>query len=124
MAGLCSFGSTTLYVKHDGYRGRHGSAGVVEIPLLPDLTADTPASVVQQAGRSRYRIQLECWAYSWDDYSALLSAHLAQTAATFSGPDGEAVVSTIEEITAPQVVLVDDEGATTLLEFGMTLLEA
>jgi len=112
-----TWGSTALKILHGTYRPPHGDAGIIEIPILPDLTAATPASVIQQAGRGRKRASWRGYVSALADYDTLYADYIAATVRTFTGPGGETLSAIIESLSEPEYVQAN------FIRFDVTIVE-
>ena len=82
------------------YQAPSADAGIVEIPILHDGTANA-MSVLQQAGRSRRIISWEGIADDLAHYNTLYADYIAANAQTFSGPDSVSLSCIISELSPP-----------------------
>lgn len=110
-----TWGSTTLKVVPDTYNPPHCENGLVEIEILPDGTTN-PATVLQQAGRGRYRVSFNGFTTTYNDYKSLRDDYIALTEKTFS--DGNESLTMIISELSPATLIFGDKW-----EYTITLLE-
>jgi len=114
-----TWGDTELNIIQDSYAPPVASAGINEIQILPDPNdLDQPASVLQQSGRGRERIPLDCWVESQAEFEALVTDLYNGEERTFTGHDEVSFKAVITSI-SPRRRVFD-----TFIEFSITFLEA
>lgn len=112
---MFTWGITTLKVVPGTYNPPHCENGLTEINILPDASGNL-ASVMQQAGRGRYRASFDGFTSSYAAYKALLNDSIAQTERVFV--DGnETLTMTIESL-SPATMVIDGKW-----EYSITLME-
>ena len=100
---MATWGSTTVKMRVGTYQAPSANAGIVEIPILDDGTANA-MSVLQQAGRSRRVISWEGIADNLAHYTSLYNDYIATTERTFSGPDSVSLSCIISELSPPTYI--------------------
>lgn len=116
---MATWGSTTIKILRGTYRPPHGEAGINEIKILPNpLDTSTPATVLQQSGRSRKRVSWQGYVSNLEDYNNLYDDFVAATQRTFTGFESETLNAIIEGISEPEYI------QSNLIRFSITLVEA
>lgn len=111
------WGSTEINHYWGTYRPPYAEAGINEITILAAPGASTPATVLQQNGRSRKRASWEGFTTSLADYNSLQDDKLAATTRTFTGAGGETLSAIIESLSEPEYY----DG---MINYSLTLVEA
>jgi len=109
------WGSTVLKITPGTYKPPHSENGLVVIEILPDGTTN-PASVIQQAGRSRAVANFDGFTRSYADYKALHDDYIALTERTFA--DGNESLTMIISELSPATMVINGKW-----EYSITLME-
>lgn len=114
-----TWGAVTFQCRWGTYRGPRADAGLVDIAILPEPGATTPASVLQDMGRGRRRIRFQGQVSSYANWQTIETKWLARTEAVFTDVDGASRgVYLIEDLSDPECV------APVLWRYNITLVEA
>ena len=97
---MAEWGSTTVKMRVGTYQAPSADAGIVEIPILHDGTANA-MTVLQQSGRSRRTISWEGIADNLAHYTSLYNDYVAAQERTFTGPDSVSLSCIISELSPP-----------------------
>ena len=106
-----------LNIVQDSYAPPAADAGYTEIHVIPSAASLSPMTIVQQGGRGRERVPLECWVGSQAEFDALKDEHYDGTVKLFTGHDGVSWNAFIFSIAAKRRVF------THFIEFSITFME-
>ena len=106
-----------LNVVQDSYAPPAADAGYTEIPVIPSPTNLSPMTILQQGGRGRERVSLECWVGSQAEFDELKQEHYAAVVKNFVGHDGTNFPAIIFSMTPKRRVFEH------FIEFSITFME-
>lgn len=111
-----TWGSKTLKIIAGTYQTPICDAGINVIDILPD-TSGSPASVIQQGGRSRMSVSFDAYFTTYSDYTSLRDDFVEGTERIFAGPDSFSDTMIISSLSA---AILEYTG---FYRFSITLLE-
>jgi hypothetical protein len=112
------WGNTKLNIIKDSYIPPHAEVKYNELALIPGPNNTNPATVIQQGGRGREKVNFNGFVYSWLEYEALETDKINGTARTFEGADGYTKTMIIANLNPTKRTLYPLK-----IEYSITLLE-
>lgn len=92
------WGNTKLKVDVGSYNPPHATRERTVINVIPSTDIATPASILQEGGRSRKTANLKGFCVTYDEYQSLFDDYLNTVIRTFTGPNGETLQGIIYEL--------------------------
>jgi len=112
---MYTWGTTNLKITPGTYSPCHATNGLIEIEILPNGTVN-PASIIQQTGRGRMRVNFEGFTTSYANYKTLRDDYIALTQRIFA--DGNDSLTMIISELSPATMIVNGKW-----EYSITLVE-
>lgn len=113
------WGNTILYVLKGTYTPPFASVDMNIIELVPGTDNTNPSNVIQQGGRSRYKVSFEGAVWSFAEYQALEDDWLNGTQRTFEDADGYTATMIIASLEPKERIVYP-----LMIKYSITLMEA